>query len=131
MQFISKFRKLRIVVKPQKRIIIGTETTLTDGLTVSFRNFEFSTEDETLIEFLRKHKQFGVWFWERPEVDLTKAPEVNARITELEKEIASLKGEDGKPKVYKCDQCDFASSTGGGLAAHKRFAHKQKTKESF
>lgn len=52
--FSSRFRTLTVVLKPSRKIVVGTEIVREPGLSARFENGVFQTEDSETAELLRK-----------------------------------------------------------------------------
>lgn len=59
MKFVSQSASLKLVVEPQKEIHEEREVTLTPGLTLSFVNGVFETNDQDLIKKLKASPSYG------------------------------------------------------------------------
>ena len=51
--FNSRFNTLRVVLRPSKRLIVGTQVVKEDGLAAVFERGLFITEDEETAQLLR------------------------------------------------------------------------------
>lgn len=121
MEFISKYRKYQIVLKPSRRVVIDGEASVKAGVRVRFDNFSYSTDDQEEIELLKSNKKFGVDYFEGPTEETKKKVEETVNKDADEESVVS--------EEYKCDNCDFCSTTKAGLAAHRRACLKQKEKQ--
>ena len=63
-RFFSKSKNYKILVTPTTLDVKNNIPILTNGKKIEFQNGEYVTEDRKEIEFLRKHKAFGIDFVE-------------------------------------------------------------------
>jgi hypothetical protein len=63
-RFYSKCKNYQILVTPTVIDVKNNIPVLRHGKKIEFKNGEFTTDDKKEIEFLRKHKAFGIDFVE-------------------------------------------------------------------
>lgn len=102
--FMSKMKRPVIIVKPMK--VNSDNDVVQEPMRVYFENNFYQTEDENVIEFIKKLPNFGADYWivdevkkvedESPKVSVTQMnnpeQEKDARIANLEKQIQEIKG---------------------------------------
>lgn len=66
--FISKCKELKLWLRPPQQISMAGWVPTEDGLSVEFREGRYETDDEEILEYLRKHKLNGAsaGFFEEP-----------------------------------------------------------------
>ncbi len=100
-RFFSKYRELKIVVKPGYYKEVDGRTLPMAGKAIQFHDSTYETSDPGEIEFLRTHKNFGSIF---DEVKINGSALKNQKsLEQLEKENAELRARitKGNTKVAK------------------------------
>lgn len=114
MLFISKFRKHRIVLKPDTVMAssIG-DRFVRPGIKVQFEEYKYETTDENIIKLLRAHRDFGIDFRSQDEFVPNEAGVQNQ---EVEKKLQDT-------LVTSCPKCPFKAKTESGLRLHMMNKH--------
>ena len=90
--YISKYLKLRLVMKPSYTKDVDGRVVVTQGTSIQFNDGAYTTTDKKEIEFLENHKNFGSVFVEVDKKDIEKAKD--ARFKDLETKEAELKAKE-------------------------------------
>lgn len=119
MDFISKFLKYRIILKPRKtKMNAFGEKYLEEGVNVRFAEGRYSTQDPEIIALLQSNPRFGI--------DFT-SPDATPGVLTPAAE-ASLKNEKDAAATINtsCPHCKFKAASEFGLKSHMRSKHKDK-----
>lgn len=119
MDFISKFLKYRVILKPRKtRMNAFGEKYLEEGVNVRFSEGRYSTEDQEIIALLTSNPRYGIDFTS-PDAK----PGVLTSVAE-----ASLKSESAAKQTINtsCPHCQFKAASEFGLKSHIRAKHEKK-----
>lgn len=110
-EFISKSRRMKLVIKPTYKEIVGAESVIHQGKKIQFENGYYKTEDKEEIAFLRK-KIDGFHVIE---------------ITKGEKKAGAKPEPTAEEKlefVCEIDGCGFVATSKEGLEKHQKKEHK-------
>jgi hypothetical protein len=69
-KFTSKYKNLRIVVKPTRITKEGNVSSLVNGKCIEFKDYQFETTERELVDFLRKHRLYGTVVIEEKVTDM-------------------------------------------------------------
>lgn len=115
MKFISKYRRLRVLIRPTIRTLdnLGNVHITQEGLFAVFEKGAFHTEDAVVIKKLRSNKRFGIDIFE-----------------EVARDDMTVTGSQGP--VYVCSKrdCRFQANDMETLQEHKVEAHPKKKKKA-
>ena len=129
-KFISKYKRLKLVLDPGGKRAIPTKDGGIEVVTfprkiIEFKNFEYSTNKKSELDALRNNKYFGKDFWEEKPIDLASLIEEKKReINLLSRKLASQKRVEIACDVEGCEY--VASGETREKALKSLNAHKLK-----
>jgi len=117
-EFISKFKKYRIWLKPARTMHDGFGGRhREDGLCAKFEDGRFSTQDQEMIALLKKAPRYGLDF---RSIDQEKVEE----LSDSAKAIQEADKEALETVTNSCPVCSYKAQSLAGLKAHMRAKHK-------
>lgn len=118
MDFISKYLKYHIVLKPMRTKTSGNgDRYIEDGISVTFSEGRFNTVDPEVIELLKKNPRFGLDFM---------SPEVETGVLTPEAQQSQINEKAALENInLSCPTCKFKAKSAFGLQSHMR-AHERK-----
>lgn len=117
-KFQSKYPSYRVVVKPSKYLLNAYgDKVFEQGIRVEFINGFFSTDDNEIVEGLKKNQFYGIDFWS---VDEPAIP--NEAGVKSQNEVVASK----ETLLTDCPVCGKTFKTTFALKAHIRLAHPDK-----
>jgi hypothetical protein len=117
MKFQSKFANYKVWVKPSQYQVdpVGNRY-FVQGLFAQFENGFFQTEDQELIDGLKKNPFYGVDFWSLDEEKVEVSSEGQKIVEDIAKE---------KETLTDCPVCGQSFKSKLGLLSHMKYKHKQ------
>lgn len=115
MRFFSKYKNYKIWLKPSfYRLDVLGNRVFVQGTYVKFENGYFETEDQEIINLLKKSKPYGVDFWS---VDEPSPPNPEGLKEEREKEQTR------ETLLTDCPECGKTFKNKAGLLGHMKTVH--------
>lgn len=119
MKFASKYKSYKIWLRPSYyRLSNLGERVFVQGVFAQFENGFFETDDNEVIDLIKKNKMFGVDFWS---IDEPTTP--NPEGLKEEK----IKEEKKEELVTDCPKCGKTFKNKAGLMSHIAVVHKDET----
>lgn len=127
MQFFSKWKNLRLIIKPTRKTLHAEsgEWVINYGHGIEFQDGIFETEDDKEIQFLKNHKYFdNIITTFNSEIELnspkTLLKKLRERIKEEQARVPKIKY---SGKGWICSYCNLSFDSGFKLGIHKKTVH--------
>lgn len=96
MKFYSKYSDLKVIVKPKKYLFTTSgERVFIQGINAAFQNHYFETDNQEIIDSLKKTPGYGVEFWA---IDDKEKVSISEETKKVQEDIAS-------GKTITCPKC--------------------------
>lgn len=123
MQFISKFKKYKIWLKPSRYVTDGLgQRNFVAGIKCQFSDGRYETNDKEEITLLKANPRYGLDFHSLEQ-------DKNEGLSEAALQQKQMDEEALDTVTHSCPKCSFKAQNRLGLMSHMRAKHKDSAAE--